>query len=91
MSLSQPSDEAIRASFVDTWHVSLVEAALLILGAVSVVAFVALVFLPGERLVSAVLLFCSLAVGAHWINHILLSDRVEGLTGMTLGGFYGLF
>ncbi len=93
-SFTQPSDQEIRDSFVDTWDPSAIVAmaVLVILLAVSVIAIVALVASPGTRTVSVLLLACSVAVGIHWtLNHIELSVRAEAITGIEIGGFYGLF
>ena len=91
---SPPTDEELRNSIVDTWQTAamVTQAALSTLLVLCVIAVAISIFARASRGLAIALALLALLSAWHWTwNHIVLSERAEGLAGIRFGGFYGLF
>ena len=88
------ADEAIAGSFVDTWDPAamITEAVIVLMAALFFVGVLALATAKNARKLAIALIAVVLLTSAHWtLNHIILTRRAETLSGIKVGGFYGLF
>ena len=93
-SIAPPSDEDLQASIVDHWEPSAIVtmAVLLILSGILIIGAIAFAVSRTNRMILLSLVVLTLVTGGHWLlNHIILSNRTEMLTGIRFSGFYGLF
>ena len=89
------TDQGIRASLVDTWQVeALFTSASLVLLAFAFVAAIIFALRGNTRVRLLASLAVLLAVSAASLvvaGHVILTNRVVGITGQTFGGFSGIF
>ena len=89
------TDQEIRTSLVDTWQVeALFTSVSLVLLAFAFVAAVifALRGNKGVRVLASLAVLLAVSAATLVVaGHVILTNRVVGVTGQTFGGFYGLF